>query len=265
MQCFYAERAYKIAGRVKAVIILVLLPLSLSLIGAIGIVVSGMTKNEIDQRYNNFGWMWIVGTFVADTVVTAVVLHGLIRQRSDWEQTDTIVKRLIRVACESQLPPTAVALALLIDFAIQGDTYYAVFFEMIQGKLYVVGMLYVLNSRYFMRRDIDEGVVSFAQRPGTFTMNPRSRILGPATIHVQTETYVESHQINPAFVQHKITPKLREPSESGDTDMVSTFGTSNEGDNVNQSEIGLNSAYMERVQAARKKGEFSLASFAAMG
>lgn len=196
---------------------------------------------------------------MADFVVTAVVLYGLLRQRTDWEQTDTIVKRLIRIACESQLPPTVVALVLLIDYAVQGATYYGVFFEMIQGKIYVIGMIYVLNSRYFLRRELDEGVLSFTQRPGTHTMNARARVLGPATIHVQTETYVESHQLNPAFVQPRLQPKFREPSESGDT-----IGTISNEESTNQSQVGLNSSYMERVNAVKKKGEFSLVSFAAM-
>lgn len=92
----------------------------------------------------------------------------------------------------------------------------------------------------------------------------RSRALGPATIHVQTETYVETHQINPAFMGSKIEPKIREarePSESGETDF-----SGGDLDHVNQSEVGLNSAYMERVAAARKKkNDHTLASFAAFG
>lgn len=62
-------------------------------------------------------------------LICAVVLWGLLRSRSEWEQTDKMVRRLIRVACESQLPPTIIALANLIDFAVQGATYYGVFFE----------------------------------------------------------------------------------------------------------------------------------------
>lgn len=56
----------------------------------------------------------------------------------------------------------------------------------------------------------------------------------------------------------RLQPKIREASESGDTEM-------SELDGVNQSEVGLNSEYMERVRAARKKPEFNISSFAAMG
>lgn len=257
VQVFYAERAYKIAGRSKLVIVSVLFPLVVSFAGAIGVAVSSMLKQAIDQRYNNFCWMWVCGTFVADVVVTGVVLVGLFKQRSEWEQTDNLVKRLILISCESQLPPTLLAFALMTDFAIQGDSYYAVFFEMVQGKLYVVGMIYVLNSRYALRRNMDSGHVE-SYKPNTYNMT-RSRGNGNgnnnnknngnnggvATIHVQTETYIESHQIDAAFQEHKIQPKLRAPSESGETDFGSSHAGSQHHGDVNLSEVGLNSPYME--------------------
>ncbi len=235
-----------------------------SLVGGVGVAVCGFINRYITTNYKIFVWFWIGGCFIADLIITSIVLWGLTRSRSPWEQTDILVKRLIRVACESQLPPTICALALLIDWCVQQDSFYGVFFEMIQGKVYVVGMIYVLNQRFFLRRELDgENNNITALRPSTFSTfkggrNRAGAPLGPATIHVQTETYVESHQINPAFMPQRLQPKIREASESGDTEM-------SELDGVNQSEVGLNSEYMERVRAARKKPEFNVASFAAMG
>jgi hypothetical protein len=224
---------YHIAGRLRAVLLLVGVPLLLSLVGAIGVCVAGMTDNTIGTTYNNFGWMWIAGVAAADIVITVVVLTALFNEASKttFEPTDTIIRRLIKIACESQLPPTIMAIAMLLDFAIQGDSYYVVFFEMIQGKLYVVGMLYVLNKHADMRSQSDRGGMAArvahtpAARP--LTMNHLKQDIGRAAIHVQTETYVESHTINPEFGRRRnIEPKFREPSVSGDTETGSTSGTS---------------------------------------
>ncbi|BEJ16395.1 hypothetical protein CspHIS471_0510000 [Cutaneotrichosporon sp. HIS471] len=264
VQAFYAERAYKIANRAKVLIPMVAIPMIVSAVGGVGVAVCGFTDRVISTNYKIFVWFWIAGCFVADLIITSIVLWGLTRSRSPWEQTDILVKRLIRVACESQLPPTVIAFALLIDWIVQRDTFYGVFFEMVQGKVYVVGMIYVLNQRFYLRRELDgENNNITAVRPSTFSnfkggRNRNGAPLGPATIHVQTETYVESHQINPAFMPQRLQPKIREASESGDTEM-------SELDGVNQSEVGLNSEYMERVRAARKKPQFNVASFAAMG
>ncbi len=68
----------------------------LSFVGGIGIAVCGMTNRLIDTKYRIFVWFWIGGTFVADLIITTIVLWGLTRSRSPWEQTDILVKRLIR-------------------------------------------------------------------------------------------------------------------------------------------------------------------------
>jgi hypothetical protein len=212
-QVFYAERAYKLAGRGKWVVVLVLIPLLMSLAGAFGIVVEGMRYNK--NFYGTFGWLWIVNLFVADFIVSFIVLWILFNERksAEWQSTGHMIKRLIRIACESQLPPTILALALLIDFAVQGDTYYAVFFEMIQGKVYVLGMLYVLNSRFEMRKS--------ARRPVTFggPQYSGNSSTAAAVIHVQSDTYVEQHELKSPFssTNRKILPRIRDASEDGST------------------------------------------------
>lgn len=182
------------------------------------------------------------------------------------------------------------ALANLIDFAIQGGTYYGVFFEMIQGKIYVIGMvstqellpsspsnsrtqLYVLNSRFYINRDMDDGAwaaqtnyQSQFQSAGPFQPPPqqqyslksqRTRLNGPATIHVQTETYVESHTIAPMH-EIKMEPKLRDASLSG-TDSNRTCDV--DVGPLSQSVVGLTTNMETEPQPAPKQS-WHLNSFA---
>lgn len=254
VQLFYAERAWKVTGRSNIFIGLALMPFMLSFVGSIGICVKGMaSKTNLDDTYVLFGFLWVVGMFLTDIVITGTALWGLYQSRSEWEQTDYIVRRLIRVACESQLPPTILALALLIDIIIQRDTWYAVFFELIQGYVYIIGMVYVLNQRQSLNRTLEKATV---QRSSQFRLGSRNRFpAGPATIHVQTETYVESHQINPEFAEHKIQPKLRQISE---TEFEGTSSSGHEGEyelaessagygTINQSLSNLHMAVQENA------------------
>ncbi|WOO81226.1 uncharacterized protein LOC62_03G004749 [Vanrija pseudolonga] len=261
---FYAERAFKIAGRSRYVVFIVALPIVASVAGALGILVEGLRSNVINTT---------AATCVADVIITTVVMWGLLHQRSDYEETSKLVKRLLRIACESQLPPTIIALANLIDFAIQGGTYYGVFFEMIQGKIYVIGMLYVLNSRFYINRDMDDGTwaaqtnyQSQFQSAGPFQpptqqqyslKSQRTRLNGPATIHVQTETYVESHTIAPMH-EIKMEPKLRDASLSG-TDSNRTCDV--DVGPLSQSVVGLTTNMETEPQPAPKQS-WHLNSFA---
>lgn len=214
VQLFYAERAWKVTGRSGIFVVLAVIPFLLSFVGAIGMCAKGMnSKTFLDDTYILFGFLWVVGMFLTDVVITGTALWGLYRSRSEWEQTDYVVRRLIRIACESQLPPTILALGLLIDIIIQRDTWYAVFFELVQGYVYIIGMVYVLNQRQHLNRSLEQATV---QRSSQFRFGRNRFPVGPATIHVQTETYVESHQISPEFAEHKIRPKLRQISETDD-------------------------------------------------
>ncbi|KAL1411372.1 hypothetical protein Q8F55_002328 [Vanrija albida] len=272
VQIFYAERAFKIAGRNRYVVYVVALPVLASVAGALGVLVTGLRSNVINTEYNIFIWVWTSATCVADVIITTVVMWGLLHQRSDYEETSKLVKRLLRIACESQLPPTIIALANLIDFAIQGGTYYGVFFEMIQGKIYVIGMLYVLNSRFYINRDMDDGAWAAQTgyqsqfQTGPFQPPPqqqyslksqRTRLNGPATIHVQTETYVESHTIAPMH-EIKMEPKLRDASLSG-TDSNRTCDV--DVGPLSQSVVGLTTNLESEPQPAPKQS-WHLNSFA---
>lgn len=76
----------------------------------------------------NFMWCWIAGMLASDIVVTAIVLWTLFKNRSDFQQTDNLVLRLIRISCESQLPPTLLSLAFLITYAAIGVNFFLIFF-----------------------------------------------------------------------------------------------------------------------------------------
>jgi hypothetical protein len=80
-----------------------------------------------------------------------------------------------------------------ISFTVNPSNMVNVFFLMILSKVYICGMLGAINSRYSLRRELDdhnEQVGRVSEHRGA-----RSKRLTHSAIHVATETYTESHYV----------------------------------------------------------------------
>jgi hypothetical protein len=91
------------------------------------------------------------------------VLGYLWKNRAGNQPTDDLLGRLIRVTFSSQLPPTLIAIALAIEYSIKVrltraggatcsltsykkyDSFIAIPFICVQGKVYGISLLHTLN------------------------------------------------------------------------------------------------------------------------
>ncbi|RSH89303.1 hypothetical protein EHS25_002415 [Saitozyma podzolica] len=200
VQAFYVDRAYRLNGKNKGLLIVLIALLVASFGAAIGTKIKfGLLDAESDAaQIDPFVWTWLGTCMAADILITTAVAYGLHKSRTGWSSTDALVQRLILLSAETQLPPALVTLGFLVEFCIDPPSSLGVFFECFQSKVYCIGLLYVLNHRFHLQRGDDFAGTTHERRGGksnTFALG--SAALQQATVNVTTDTYVETFQMQP--------------------------------------------------------------------
>ncbi|WVQ81179.1 hypothetical protein IAT38_003301 [Cryptococcus sp. DSM 104549] len=144
--------------------------------------------------------IWLSSTMAADMILAFTILAGLMRSKTGWAHTDKAITRLIRITFESQIPPTIVAMAFVIEFVHTPASLLGATLQAVQSKIYAVGLLYSLNSRISFHSVEGSDKAATGQ---VFAMTTRrddtenaTAIAGPNDIHVNVETYVHLTQKN---------------------------------------------------------------------
>ncbi|KAB5595885.1 hypothetical protein CTheo_649 [Ceratobasidium theobromae] len=102
-------------------------------------------------------------TVAADLTITMIILRYLTSNRTGIQNTDNMLTRLARITFSSQLPPTLIAIALAIEFTIKYDSFIAIPFICVQGKVYGISLLHTLNIRETWRRPNTTSDIEFQQ------------------------------------------------------------------------------------------------------
>ncbi|TYJ54744.1 hypothetical protein B9479_004592 [Cryptococcus floricola] len=150
IQCFFANRAYLLTERNNYLLGCVSILLLASAGGAIGLTVVFGTQETSLIGIESSGApliTWIATTFAADALIAASIIYGLFKSKTEWLQTHGFIPRWVRLSFEAQLPPTILALAYCIDWSIEPTSQVGAVFQCLQSKLYLIGMLYTVNSR----------------------------------------------------------------------------------------------------------------------
>ncbi|WWC95701.1 hypothetical protein V866_002566 [Kwoniella sp. B9012] len=197
IQAFYAERAWRINKRNYIILIAIGICLCLSVTGSVGYTFITRTKtmNDFDMTANIFFYLWPGACISADIIITSSIIYGLYHSRSGIDHTDRLVKRLMRISLEAQIPPTLVALLFFLQFAAESMSSIVQFIAIIHPKVYLVGCLAVLNSREDLRNDRKTSYVyASGGSYGTSSSGSGSKGLTkmPASggITIETETYI---------------------------------------------------------------------------
>ncbi|GFZ48655.1 hypothetical protein JCM24511_06404 [Saitozyma sp. JCM 24511] len=193
VQFFFAERAYRFTNNNKIFLVVLGLMMLLGFAGCIGTLVGFRLLTSTDQvgQLHALVYCWLGGQLATDLTLSATIMWGLIQSRTGWSATDKLVKRLVTISMETQLPPTVIAVIFVINYSVQPTSLVDATFDLIMSKFYVCGLLGALNSRYALRRELD----SEGTHNNTFN-NAKSNRPTQATVHIATETYVESHPIS---------------------------------------------------------------------
>jgi len=163
--------------------------------------------------------MWLlvhlVGVFVADFLITAGTIFSLQKRNSGMERTTKLINRLLRLVFESAFPPAVIATTdLIMTQTLGSKLLWHLFINMALGKVYVVSLLYTLNSinEYRVRDQSSQEVYSYngngrsSNRRTNLELSARSPAK-PDQIFVQTQvsTHISPSTFSPT--EHRIQDK----------------------------------------------------------
>ncbi|WVQ99703.1 hypothetical protein IAU59_006844 [Kwoniella sp. CBS 9459] len=187
---FYLERAFQLHGR-SIWVPIVVLPFILSSIG--GAIASTILASRLPDIYELKAtfpafYVWLGSTVATDLLITSIIFYRLIKSKTGWSETDYLINRLIAISVETQLPSLIVACCFMISYGIKPAAGLNIFFELFHPKVYVIGLVAVLNSRQSLKDRIKP------PKPDSKKMNTyqgRHRSSGPqqVTVHLD-ESYI---------------------------------------------------------------------------
>ncbi|KAJ7780331.1 hypothetical protein DFH07DRAFT_470123 [Mycena maculata] len=90
-----------------------------------------------------------------DLFIAATLCGLLIRSRTGFHRSDTMIKKLIIFAVNTGVITTACAIASLVSIVVAGNTFIYILFFFCMGRLYCNSLLATLNARKFIRGAAD--------------------------------------------------------------------------------------------------------------
>ncbi|KAF8143809.1 hypothetical protein K438DRAFT_1875229 [Mycena galopus ATCC 62051] len=172
--------------------------------------------------------MWLlvhlVGVFVADLSITAGTVYVFLQKRNfGLERTTKLINHLLRLVFESAVPPTLIAMTDLIMTQTLGrKLLWHLFMNMALGKVYVVSLLYTLNSisAYRVREQSSQEIYSYGNGRSTRRTNmelvPRTPAVKSDQIFVQTQVSTHISPLSPTSSAQDKTEYLSDGFEHQD-------------------------------------------------
>lgn len=154
VQGFFGLRAWKLTGK-SWVVGVVLVSLMLGALGggvAIKVLFTRLGSTLYAGGVRVPAYICLFCTVAADVTITAIILQYLTFNRTGNQSTNNMMARLARITFSSQLPPTLIAIALAIEYTIKYDSFIAIPFICVQGKVYGISLMHTLNVRETWRR-----------------------------------------------------------------------------------------------------------------
>ncbi|KAJ7207575.1 hypothetical protein GGX14DRAFT_635560 [Mycena pura] len=143
----------------------------------------------------------LVGVFLADFCITAATFVTLRKSSTGLERTTVLVNRLLRMVFESAIPPTFIAtIDLILTQTLGPKLLWHLMFNFSLGKIYVISLLYTLNSINQYRRKrgaVSQEMYTSHGRIGRQRNNVELGTMGPGgQIYIQTQ--VSTHVSPPS-------------------------------------------------------------------
>ncbi|KAJ7144831.1 hypothetical protein C8R43DRAFT_1130549 [Mycena crocata] len=196
VQTFFCIRYYLLSHNLYLVVPIV----CFMILGISGI---SLTVYHILAEHDKAKVMWLlihlIGVFIADFLITTGTFVELRRRSSGLERTTLLVNRLMRLVFESAIPPTLIASIDLIMTQTLG-TMAGSEQLLFLGKIYVISLLYTLNSiNEYRRENASDNHDIYTSDGHSGGISRRNNVeLGnlstkPDQILIQTEVSVSTH------------------------------------------------------------------------
>ncbi|KAB5590757.1 hypothetical protein CTheo_5815 [Ceratobasidium theobromae] len=185
-----------------------------ALIGLIGsiilcVVVFTMTM-RIPALYLQSANMMIIGTVIADAIITGFTCWYLLKQRqqSKFNSTNSLIIRLITISMQSAVPPLICAILNLIFNSHSDATSNAwvLLFNILLPYFYVTSLMFTLNSRSKLRHgggsQGDKGNVYGLHSIPKVTRVPEAPERGVTQIYITTQTRTDQINVGGMSEEH---------------------------------------------------------------
>lgn len=154
---FFATRAWRILNRsiIFAVFVISSFIISIACVIASKVIIRDWSKLQV-ARYIIIAKL--ANEVASDLVITTCIAGWLLRSRTGWNHTDRLLRRLLIMVAETQLPPTISLVTFLIAFIVQNPETLTSFFDC-DNKINLICLLVVLNTQHSLRRDLEKPMV----------------------------------------------------------------------------------------------------------
>ncbi|KZW04007.1 hypothetical protein EXIGLDRAFT_743637 [Exidia glandulosa HHB12029] len=189
-------------------------------VGALNRTTGGHCSDHCSQRpfahrytktVNVMFGIYMGGSAVLDSAITAVLMLFLYQSRTGLEKLDAVVYKILNVTWEVQALPMLFAIVACCLFFTWAHLDYVIFFSVMTGKLYMHGLLRTLNMRAQLRRRIiQEEMVMHNLQP--WLLRDKTATQSPQTSQFAPEAGSSSRQL-----PHLSRDAVTELSESAQT------------------------------------------------
>ncbi|KAK7034667.1 hypothetical protein VNI00_012309 [Paramarasmius palmivorus] len=200
VQLQYTYRIFKLSPETKWVLAPILLA-SLTQFGcALGSTIIAGTASTIEELgENNFviGVVWLISSAVADVLIALSMIYALNRYDRSFEQTNDIVKKIIRLTVETGTITACVAICHAALILAMPQKNYHVLPAMILAKLYSNSLMVMFNSRIRMAgRDHNE--INSSVKSGDMALSSLQAARRQTAIrtHIETNTWRDEPRDN---------------------------------------------------------------------
>ncbi|KAI0631795.1 hypothetical protein C8Q77DRAFT_159503 [Trametes polyzona] len=150
VRAIFGMRIWRLSGGHWFVPVVLVNVLSLFVLAdGIYFAVRGLEVSSMLQ-WQDFAWSFYAGfsgEVIADTIIAVSQCMLLIRMKTGFEKTDSLVSLMMRYSINTGLLTSVCAACVLISYTAQPDTFIYMAFYFVYSKLYVNSLLATLNAR----------------------------------------------------------------------------------------------------------------------
>ncbi|GJE93979.1 hypothetical protein PsYK624_101460 [Phanerochaete sordida] len=145
----FAYKIYKLSGSLKPLIFIMPPPVICS-VGAFAIVGLVLKNPSFDEFEDRYAWLWYASFGLqafSDCTITAALVVLLIKRRTGFKRTDSIIHTLTVYCINTCALTSAVSLASVITNAVMPRNFIHIAFAQVLPTLMCNSLLALLNSR----------------------------------------------------------------------------------------------------------------------
>jgi len=195
VEIFFAQRVWRISKNWHLTCLICILACLHFGLGVFFTVESFLLKEY--SRYTQLTWVTstgLGGAAAADIIIAVSLVYFLLRSRTGFERTDSLITTLAIYAINTGLLTSICATCAVITFAIMPTNFVWISFFWCLGKLYCNSLLASLNSRRKLRAKVlppgDSTFVLTNMRTESSVQSPTNRRFSGMTMHTPAHRHL---------------------------------------------------------------------------